>query len=134
MEVINDHFLRKKNLKNFNSLIIEIEDIAGSIEEFLRRRNFGYCLIYKKTEIVCWCISFLHGFNCEAWVQTVEKYQKKGFATFTVAAFVEYYQNHNIAIGWHSNLDNQGSIKLAEKVGFERTSKEYSWVFGDHQE
>lgn len=133
MKYIDNQLLIRKDFKNFNSLIIEIEDITASTEEFLRKGNFGFCLIHDEKEFVSWCLSFLHDNSCEAWVQTVEEHQKKGFATLTVTAFVDYCENNNIAIGWHSNLTNQGSIKLAEKVGFERISVEYSWVFGDHE-
>ena len=132
MEFIGKQLLGKSNLKNFNLLMDEVRDIAGSIEEFLSKGNFGYCLIHDEKEIVSWCLSFLYGSSCEVWVQTVAKHRKRGFATLTVAAFVEYCQNKNITIGWHSNQDNPASIKLAEKIGFERTIKEYSWVFGDY--
>ena len=132
MVFVDKQLLRKSNLKNFNLLMEEVSDIAGSVEEFLRKGNFGYCLIFDEKEIVSWCLSFLYGSSCEVWVQTVKKHRKQNYATLSVAAFVEYCQNNNITIGWHSNLDNLASIKLAEKIGFEKTSKEYSWVFGDY--
>jgi len=133
MKFIDNQLLRNKTFKNLNSLIIEIKDIAGSTEEFLRKGNFGYCLLSSELEILSWCLSFVHGHSCEAWVQTIETHQKKGFATLTVASFVDYCQNNNLTIGWHSTKANQGSIRLAEKLGFERTSEEYFWVFGDHE-
>ncbi|MFX1518193.1 MAG: GNAT family N-acetyltransferase [Promethearchaeota archaeon] len=132
IEFVDKQLFGKSSLKNFSYLMDEVRDIVGSVEEFLSNGNFGYCLIRDEKKIVSWCLSFLYGSLCEVWVQTVTEHRKKGFATLTVATFVEYCQNNDITIGWHSNQDNQASIKLAEKIGFERTTKEYSWVFGDY--
>ena len=133
MEFVDKQLLGKSNLKNFSLLMNEVKDIAGSAKEFLSKGNFGFCMILDEKEIVSWCLSFLFSSSCEVWVQTVTEHRKKGFATLTVAAFVEYCQNNKITIGWHSNQDNLASIKLAEKIGFERTTREYSWVFGNYE-
>ncbi|MFX0064828.1 MAG: GNAT family N-acetyltransferase [Candidatus Hermodarchaeota archaeon] len=130
IERINEKLLENTNLENIYALIGEIEDIIGSIEEFLRREFIGFCLVHETKELVSWCIAFFHASSCEITIQTVEKYQRRGFGTLTTAAFVEYCLSKNISMGWHTNQDNIGSIKLAEKIGFERSNHDYSWVFG----
>ena len=75
MKFIDNQLLRNKTFKNLNSLIIEIKDIAGSTEEFLRKGNFGYCLLSSELEILSWCLSFVHGHSCEALYYTAAIYR-----------------------------------------------------------
>lgn len=132
MHRVDKKILEQTNLENINELIGEIEDIIGSIEEFISRGFIGFCLVHEAKKLVSWCIAFFHVSSCEITIQTVEEYRKRGFGTLTTAAFVEYCLSKNISMGWHSNQDNIGSIKLAEKIGFERSNHEYSWVFGNY--
>ncbi|MFX0091894.1 MAG: GNAT family N-acetyltransferase [Candidatus Hodarchaeota archaeon] len=129
MKFVDKKFL-ETNLENSNPFNDEINDISGSKVEFIRKGNFGFALVYKDNQLTSWCLSFLHGSSCEIWVQTIEEYQQKGFGTLTTAAFVDYCVSNNIKMGWHSNKENIGSTKLAERVGFEKTTDEYSWVYG----
>jgi hypothetical protein len=76
--------------------------------------------------MVSWCITdCVSGNQCEVGIHTAEKFRKRGLATITVAATVDYcLSNGFTSVGWHCGDDNIGSWKTAEKVGFEKT-KDY---------
>ncbi|MFX0210747.1 MAG: hypothetical protein ACFFDT_32510 [Candidatus Hodarchaeota archaeon] len=73
--------MQRTNLGNFSTFVDEIHDISGTSKEFVKKGNFGYCLINDDQELVNWCLSFSHGISCELWIQTAEKYRKQGYAT-----------------------------------------------------
>jgi GNAT superfamily N-acetyltransferase len=127
-----DENLLKSNLDNIDTLIVGIKDIIASVDEFIRRRFEGYCLVYRDKAAVGWCLSFRYGSSCEFTVQTAEEYQQRGFGTITTAALIDscLSSNHG-SIGWHCGQENVPSMKLAEKVGFERTDHDYSWMYGN---
>ena len=131
MEFVDKNLLNR-NLENIDILCEEINDIIISVDEFIRKKFFGYCLVYKDKKIVSWSLSFMYGSSHEFTVQTVEEYQQRGFGKLTTAALIDYCLFHNAAsIGWHCGQENVPSIKLAEKIGFERTDHDYSWLYGD---
>ena len=127
-----DENLLKSNLDNIETLIDEIKDITASVDEFIRRGFEGYCLVYRDKVAASWCLSFMYGSSCEFTVQTVEEYQQRGFGTITTAALIDSCLSSNRgSIGWHCGRENVPSMKLAEKVGFERTDHNYSWIYGN---
>ena len=132
MERIDENLLGRTDLENSDMLIDEIRDIIASVDEFIRRKFVGYCLVYKDREVASWCLSFLYGSSCECTVQTVEEYQQRGFGTLTTAALIDYCLSNNFtSIGWHCGQENIPSIKLALKLGFKRTDHDYSWIYGN---
>lgn len=132
MERVDENLLKRTNLENIDTLTSEIRDIIASVDEFVKRGFVGYCLIYKDKEVASWCLSFMYGSSCEFTVQTVKKYQQRGFGTLVTDALIDYCLSSNFtSIGWHCNQGNIPSMKLAEKVGFERTDHDYSWIYGD---
>lgn len=90
----------------------------GGRENFLGR-GFGFCLLHGE-RMVSWCIAdCASGDQCEVGIRTIPDYRRRGFATLTVAATVDYCLSHGFkSVGWHCNEDNIGSWKTAEKVGF----------------
>lgn len=92
----------------------------GSIDDFMRK-GFGFCMLHGN-EVVCWCIAdCVSGNACEIGIHTRPDYRRRGLATLTVAATVDYCLSHGFAsVGWHCDEDNLGSIGVAEKVGFEK--------------
>jgi len=89
-----------------------------SVDGFLQRA-FGFCTVHDN-EIVCWCMAdCISGNACEIGIQTAEDYRRRGLATLTIAATVDYCLSHGLTtIGWHCHEDNPGSRGVAEKVGF----------------
>lgn len=132
MVQIDEDLLRRTDLKNIGEVLHWVRKKWNSAEDFLER-GFGFCLLCEDT-IVSWCLAdCVSGNRCEIGVETDEDYQRRGFATATVAAAVEYCLSQRFTeIGWHTGTTNVGSYKTAEKVGFERVLEDeyyFSWFY-----
>ncbi len=101
--------------------------IAGE-HDFLwtSRDNFlskgvGFCLSHEE-EIVSLCYSvFAAGQKREISIHTDSQYRGKGFATLTAAAYIDHCQQNGLCPVWQCWGDNEPSITLASKLGFEHT-------------
>ena len=121
--------VRRINLDLLNSDDLEIPGHIphwikwnwGTCEHFMIH-GFGFCTIHEN-KIVSWCIAdCTSGTQCEIGIHTAPHYRRRGLASATAAAAVEYALNNGfIEVGWHCNDDNVGSWKTAEKVGFKQT-------------
>jgi hypothetical protein len=61
--------------------------------------------------------------KCELGISTDIQYRRRGLATLVVAAAVDHCLATGISnIGWHCLQSNRGSIAVAEKVGFQKTT------------
>jgi RimJ/RimL family protein N-acetyltransferase len=90
----------------------------GSTSDFFRR-GFGFCTL-RAQRIVSWSLAdCVSGRGCEIGIRTHEHYQRRGLATLTAAAAVDYALSSGFSqVGWHCDEYNVGSIGVAEKVGF----------------
>lgn len=98
----------------------------GSQEAFMEH-GFGFSMMHQN-QLVSWSLAdCVSGNHCEIGIQTLPEYRRQGLATHTAAATVDYALQHGFTqIGWHTSEDNIGSIKVAEKVGFQK-SIDYIW-------
>lgn len=129
---IDEVFLRRIDLKNIDEVVKWVNSNWNSPESFLKN-GVGFCLLHNNT-IVSWCLTdCITGNKCEIGITTDEDYRKRGFATATVAATVEYCLSQGFTdIGWHTGSTNVGSQKTAEKVGFEKVLKDtyhFFWFY-----
>jgi RimJ/RimL family protein N-acetyltransferase len=103
----------------------------GSREYFFQH-GFGFCLVHEQ-QVVSWSVAdCISGDRSEIGIQTLPKYQRRGLATITVAATVDFCFSQGFkSVGWHCNDNNIGSWKTAEKVGFvkERDYQFYLYFF-----
>ncbi|MGY5874457.1 MAG: GNAT family N-acetyltransferase [Candidatus Thorarchaeota archaeon] len=105
----------------------------GTFENF-EKLGFGLCTVHGDQLVsysLCDCIS---NKACEVGIQTIEDYRRRGFATITAAATVEYaLSNGYSVVGWHTDNHNYGSIGTAEKVGFvkKREYEQYICMFSE---
>jgi RimJ/RimL family protein N-acetyltransferase len=90
----------------------------GSTSWFLEH-GFGFVTTHGD-EVVSWSLAdCVSGSCCEIGIHTVPGYRRRGLATVTAAATVDYALSHGFPmVGWHCNDENLGSIGTAEKVGF----------------
>ncbi len=97
-----------------------------SQDAFLQH-GFGFATVHQK-QLVSWSLTDCVSENrCEIGIQTHPDYRRQGLATHTAAAAVDYGLHHGFQeIGWHTSVDNIGSIKVAEKIGFEKVT-DYIW-------
>ena len=129
MNFINEEFLQRKDLKNFNEITDYIKKSWESKEDFIKR-GFGFCLVNNEKIITSWCISdWVTEKKTEIGVGTDENFRRKGYATLVVKATIEYCLKNNFTVSWHCSSHNIASQKTAEKVGF-YLAKEYDIVMG----
>ncbi|MBU7011714.1 MAG: GNAT family N-acetyltransferase [Theionarchaea archaeon] len=127
VEYIDQKFLNR-NLRNTEYVVEEIESMWNSLDDFLSN-GFGFCAVYNG-EIVCWCTAeYVSDTQCGIGIETLKKYQNKGFATVTASALVEHCISKGIVPHWDSWSDNLPSVRVAEKVGFKKI-EDYFVYFG----
>ena len=92
----------------------------GSISDFLEK-GFGLCLMHGP-DAVSWCMAdCVSGHRCEVGIHTDPHHRRRGFASLTLAATVEFCLGSGLTdIGWHCWSTNAASAATAERVGFER--------------
>lgn len=119
-EVTRD--LLKHPWENLDFLSSELPAERESEEDFFAK-SFGVCLT-RGTEIVGWCLSeYNTGHRCEVSIATIGPYQKRGYSTLMVDAFVKLARSHHVAgIGWHCSATSSASIAAALKAGFEKVT------------
>ncbi len=112
----------------------DVKDWVGTGLESMIKRGFGACMVHKG-KIISWsnadCAS---GDRCEIGIFTSEKYRRKGFASITAAAAVEFsFKAGFLTVGWHCEDHNYGSIGVARKVGFTKKTDYilYSCMFDE---
>jgi hypothetical protein len=78
--------------------------------------------IFKHDEPVCTAYSAYTFPGClELGIETTEKYRGKGYALHTCIALIDYCLEKGYEPIWSCRLENSGSYKLAQKLGFEPT-------------
>ena len=128
---VDEKLLTRPELTMPDHLINWMKINWGSIEDFMQK-GFGFCTLHGE-KVVCWCMAdCVSGDACEVGIRTHPDYRRRGLATLTVAATVDYCLTHGFAsVGWHCDKDNLGSVGVAEKAGFEkeRDYVGYSYMF-----
>jgi GNAT superfamily N-acetyltransferase len=124
--LIDGDFIEKDHYQNVQYVKSEVEWMWSSREKFCEN-GFGYAALLAES-IVCWCTAeYVSERKCGIGIETVQAYQNKGIATATAAHFVDYCLHHNITPHWECDKRNTGSIRVAEKVGFERIQETIFW-------
>jgi RimJ/RimL family protein N-acetyltransferase len=124
--LIDAGFLETERHQNLEYVQSEVDWMWSSRVKF-RENGFGYAALLGDI-IVCWCTAeYVSERKCGIGIETVEAYRNKGIATATTAHFVEYCLHHNITPCWECGSRNIGSIRVAEKVGFERIQEKVFW-------
>jgi RimJ/RimL family protein N-acetyltransferase len=120
---VDEQILSRSDLEIPNHLTNWLEINWGSTSKYLES-GFGFCMLHDK-RIVSWSIAdCTSGDACEIGIHTSSDYRRRGLATLTAAAAVEYYLSHGFnVVGWHCDETNLGSRGVAEKVGFELERK-----------
>jgi GNAT superfamily N-acetyltransferase len=88
-----------------------------SADDFLEN-GVGFSLFYKGELASTAYSSFIHDNKLELGIETVEKLRGKGFAEYTCSALIDYCIENNYEPVWACRLENIGSYKLAQKIGF----------------
>jgi RimJ/RimL family protein N-acetyltransferase len=81
--------------------------------------GFGACALYGP-ELVCWSLLVcIGGDRCELLIDTTEAHRRRGLATATAAALVEFCLADGFSsVGWDCSEYNIPSWRTAERAGF----------------
>ena len=123
---IDADFLEEGRFENSQDVKSEIEWMWPSLERFLEK-GFGTAAVIDAS-IICWCTAeYVSKSKCGIGIEVIDEFQNKGIATATAAHFLEHCLNQNIVAHWECDKDNIGSVRVAEKVGFEKTEETVFW-------
>jgi RimJ/RimL family protein N-acetyltransferase len=99
----------------------DIEVTWPSLEDFLAR-GLGYVLI-AGGEPVCTCsAAFVARGRVEISIKTEAVHRRRGFGRLTASAMIEACLKEDLAPHWACFWDNTPSVKLAERLGFEKVA------------
>ncbi|MCM1990604.1 GNAT family N-acetyltransferase [Oceanirhabdus seepicola] len=116
---INQELLNDSNLENLKILKEEIKGMWGTVDGFIKN-GFGYCAFNGKRLISCCTAELVSKNHCGIGIETIEDDQKKGVGTALAANIVKDCAQRNLIPHWDSWIDNLASVKIAEKVGFNK--------------
>lgn len=124
---IDAGLLGREHLRNLQYVRNEVEWMWPSLERFYEQ-GFGIAALVGG-KVVCWCTAeYVSRDKCGVGIETVRGFERKGIATFAAARFVGYCMRHNITPHWECAGENIGSVRVAEKGGFERVQEATFWA------
>ncbi len=105
----------------------EIRSMWPSEERFYQY-GFGTVAVLHG-EIICWCTAeYVSPTQCGIGIETAPRFEGRGVATATATYFVQQARERGVTPYWECSLNNQGSVRVAEKVGFVRLAEETYWI------
>lgn len=123
--------IRKDIFPSNYEIIRTTEKIFNALEEGVVPRHFwkdagdfmtngaGFTLICDGKAASTAFASFICGNQLEIGIQTAGEFRRMGFSRFTGAAMINYCIDNGYEPVWACRLENTGSYKLAQKLGFE---------------
>lgn len=103
------------------------EEMTGSVvpasfwdtaEDFVTN-GVGFSLLHHQNLAATAYSAFIHDNKLELGIETIPGFRGKGFAQLACSALIEYSLETGYEPVWACRLENEGSFKLAEKLGFE---------------
>lgn len=124
---IDSDFLGRDGLQNLAYVKEEIGMMWPSLERF-GEKGFGVAALVEET-VIGWCTAeYVSERQCGIGIATVAEFENKGVATAMAARFVEGCLQRCMTPHWECNSRNPGSVRVAEKVGFELIQEANFWV------
>lgn len=94
----------------------------NNVDEFLSS-GVGFSLLHKGNLAAMAYAGFILDNNLEIGIETIPEFRKRGYAEIVCTALIDYCIANNFIPVWSCRLENVGSVKLAEKLGFEISRK-----------
>jgi GNAT superfamily N-acetyltransferase len=91
--------------------------------EHFCNKGIGYSLFYENKLASTAYSAYVHDNFLEIGIETFEEYRGKGLAQYSCAALIDFCLENNLEPVWSCRLENTASYILAQKLGFEPTSK-----------
>ncbi len=119
---IDEDFLTNTDLRDLVLVINEIKWMWPSFETYFEN-GFGKAAVLSG-DIICWCTAeYVSESMCGVGIETLERYRGKGVASVTAAEFVRGCLEEGITPYWECGASNVASVKLAEKLAFEKIAE-----------
>mgnify|MGYP006300218711 CR=1 FL=1 len=123
---IDDALLERDDLANLQRVRGEIRWMWPSEERFCER-GFGYAAVVTGS-LICWCTAeYVSRRACGVGIETARGYRNRGVGTATAARFVQEALRRGITPHWECDAKNGASVRVAEKVGFEKLEEAVLW-------
>jgi len=124
---IDRALLSSTSLTNIEHIRSEIQWMWPSEERFYAK-GFGWAAAIEN-QLVCWCTAeYLSAKRCGIGITTAPAFERRGIATATAGANVREALGRGLTPYWECRADNIGSIRVAEKLGFELLTQERYWA------
>jgi RimJ/RimL family protein N-acetyltransferase len=85
------------------------------------KNGVGFSIIREGKPVSTAYSAYMHDNQLELGIETLESYRGKGLALYTCSALIDYCLKNNYEPVWSCRLENIGSYKLSQKLGFEPT-------------
>ncbi len=121
VRVPNGAAVRRIDLGLASDLRRYIEVTWPSLEDFMAR-GLGYVLIAEGSPVCICSAAFVARGRVEIGIKTETAYRRRGFGLLTASAMVEACLTEGLEPHWECFWDNTPSVKLAERLGFERVA------------
>lgn len=124
---IDRALLERGELEQTAQVRAEIRWMWPSEQRFYEH-GFGYAALLG-ARLIGWCTAeYRSRQHCGIGIETVSGYERRGVATVAAARFVQECQRRGVQPAWECASSNLASIRVAEKVGFERIVEERYWL------
>ncbi|MFW6197079.1 MAG: GNAT family N-acetyltransferase [Thermoplasmatota archaeon] len=124
---IDEQFLKNTKLRNLARVINEVKWMWPSFQRYYEN-GFGKAGIIGD-EIVCWCTAeYVSEGTCGIGIETLEGYRQKGIASKTASEFIDNCLKNDVKPYWECGTSNEQSVKLAEKLGFDKIDEYQVWL------
>lgn len=116
----HDHRIVRSDARIFNELSDGVvpRHFWKDADDFTSH-SVGFTLIHNGKAASTAFASFICGDQLEIGIQTSEEFRRMGFSRYTGAAMINYCIENGFEPVWACRLENTGSYKLAQKLGFE---------------
>jgi GNAT superfamily N-acetyltransferase len=83
------------------------------------KNGIGFSLLSNEKLAATAYSAFIHDDKLELGIETIPEFRGNGFAQMTCSALIDYCIENHFEPVWACRLENIGSLRLAEKLGFE---------------
>jgi RimJ/RimL family protein N-acetyltransferase len=124
---IDRALLADDSVQNIAQVRSEIHAMWPSEQRYYEH-GFGVAAVVDQ-RAVCWCTAeYVSPRACGIGIATDPAYERRGLATATATQFSFEARRRGLAPYWECGSWNIASMRVAEKVGFERIAEEHYWI------
>ncbi len=118
----------KENFDSLDIFDLQLSNKFWSSREDFLKEGYGFFLTNEENYPIAMCYSTCISNNlAEVDIITRQEYQRLGLAKYAAALFIAKGLKKNIITNWDCFEENKGSLKTANKLGFEEIKK-YSFL------